>query len=58
MTTSKGLRETLASAGVSAWQPDHRPCHRCGIIREARKRTMLCVDCKDTLNPAEKRAWR
>lgn len=34
-----------------------RACARCGVIREARKNTVLCTDCRSVLAPAERKAW-
>lgn len=33
----------------------HRPCQRCGIVREARASSPLCRDCLDTVR-AERKA--
>ena len=35
----------------------YRACVRCGHVREARKRSVLCADCRDSLTPAERRLW-
>lgn len=35
----------------------HRPCARCGIIREARPSSLLCKSCVEVLTPAELEAW-
>lgn len=35
----------------------HRPCKRCGFVRECRPKTVLCQDCVDVCTVAELRLW-
>lgn len=35
----------------------YRECRRCGIVREARRTTVLCQDCREGMTRDEVRAW-
>lgn len=35
----------------------YRACRRCGIVREARRTTVLCADCREGMTRAEVRGW-
>lgn len=44
-------------SALDASRRNVQPCARCGVLREARKTSPLCRDCKSCLTAWELRLW-